>query len=173
LAITVPSGYFICEKCCGLMYPMKRPPSANVEDRMHQSNTSPKRCSRCASHQGADAESRIRRAEDHAQWYWEFAEQKDAEAKAARARATEAEAATEIQVGDARDRMISAFRSRDSCVRALAQIAGHHQPTRNGCSCRRRDCETLPIVDHHAVRSKINQLKLREGEYGADDSEIA
>lgn len=42
LAITVPGGHYVC-LCCGLFYPIQRPVSANVEDRMHQSNTVPKR----------------------------------------------------------------------------------------------------------------------------------
>ncbi|TQM44103.1 hypothetical protein [Pseudonocardia cypriaca] len=154
MAISVPGGHYVC-LCCGLFYPIQRPVSPNVEHRMHQSNTVPKRCSRCAPHRGDDAETRIRIAEDHARWYWEFAEQKDAETKAALAQVDE----IKVQMGDTRDRMIAAFRSRDAYIRVLADVAKQHQPTRNGCSCRRRDCETFPITDQPWVRRKISELE--------------
>ncbi|WP_300018589.1 hypothetical protein [Pseudonocardia sp.] len=168
MAIDVPSGYYVCDKCCGLMYPIVRPPSANVEDRMHQSNTVPKRCSRCAAHRGDDDESRVRRAEDHAKWFWEFAEEKDEQAKSALRQVEE----IKVRNGDAKEKMIAAFRSRDGYIRVLAQIAKHHEPTRNGCSCRRRDCETLRLVDQPWVRRKINEVERSNG-YDDYDTDTA
>lgn len=158
LPISVPPGNFVCE-CCGLFYEIQRPVSANIEARMHQPNTPPKRCARCAPHRQADDDaSLVLLANDHMQWYWEFAELKDAEAKSAAAEVDE----IRVQIGDARERMIAAFRSRDNYIRALARISDEHEPVRGGCSCRRHDCPTLALVDQPWIRSRVNDLRSEE-----------
>jgi hypothetical protein len=75
-----------------------------------------------------------------------------------------------IQLGDARERMIASFRSREAYIRALAQVAKQHQPTRSGCSCRRRDCETFHIIGRSWIHRRINKLERSEcyDEYDAD-----
>lgn len=161
MPISVPPSDFVCE-CCGLPCKNTRPVSSNIEARMHQPNTPPKRCARCGLHRDLDAQSLIRRAEEHSQWYWEFAEAKDAEAKASAAEVDE----IRVRIGDARDRMKAAFRSRDNYVRALARIADQHEPVRGGCSCRRRDCPTLALVDEPWIRSRVNEIRREENQGG-------
>jgi len=172
VAITAPGGHYVCE-CCGLYYPIQRPVSRNIEDRMHQSNKIPDLCARCAPHRRGndDWAAAVQAAEDHARWYWKLAEQKDGAAKSVRAELEEIRVQSAAQVEEAREKMFGAFNSRDSYIRALARISKHHEPAgRGGCSCRRRDCDTLQIIEQPWIRRRINAVERSEG-YGEDDAE--
>jgi hypothetical protein len=158
--VTVPTGNFVCE-CCGLWYPIQRPVSRNIEDRMHRSNKIPTRCSRCASHRGyeSDVDILLLRADDHTRWYWEWYKNAVEAARAARRQVDEAG----VRVDEARDRAVSAYRSRDHSVRLLRKIAELHNPTATGCSCGKRpDCDTAKIVDGGWVQARIRDLERQD-----------
>jgi hypothetical protein len=72
-------------------------------------------------------------------------------------------------VSEYRDRVRSAYQSRDAATEVLAKIADLHVPTGRGCSCLRRDCETMPIVNRNWVRDRIRDLRAREGQLDDDD----
>jgi hypothetical protein len=158
MSVAVPAGCFVCE-CCGLWYPVTRPISADVEARMHQPNRLPGRCGRCSPHRGDDAETLVRRAEDHVQWYWELYQSAVDAAREMRAEVEQAE----VRAGDYRERMIAAFRSRDHGVRQMRRIGDLHAPVRGGCSCGKRpDCETAKIIDSPWVQARLRELERRE-----------
>jgi hypothetical protein len=65
----------------------------------------------------------------------------------------------EVRVGDMRDRMISAFRSRDVGVRALRRIAELHEERAHSFSCGRRgECDTGRVVSGPWPRRMIAKL---------------
>lgn len=158
LYVSVSSGSYVCE-CCGLTYPILRPISSNIEARMHQPNTAPTRCARCAPHRQTDADALIQRAEDHAQWYWDHSQKAVNAARRMRHEVDEAEA----KASDAKDRMVSAYRSRDHGTRLMKKIADLHAPAQRGCSCGKRpDCATAKIIDQGWVQERIRDLDRRD-----------
>jgi hypothetical protein len=158
LSVTVPGGNFVCE-CCGLWYPIQRPLSADIEARMHQSNKNPTRCARCAPHRQTDDAALVLRAEDHARWYWEQYHKAVDAARDARREMEELQA----KAGDARDRMIAAYKSRDHGTRLLRWIGLLHEPAQRGCSCGKRpDCDTAKIIDQGWVQERVRDLDRRE-----------
>lgn len=168
--VAMPNGSYVCE-CCKLERPIQRPVSSNIENRMHQANRPPRRCAPCAPHReviGWEAAAAVNY--DPAQWYWELAQQKDSAARHARAELEQVRVRSDARITESHEKMIAAFRSRDSYIRQLARIAKHHEPTGRGCSCRRRDCETLQIVEQPWVRRRINEVDYQDG-YGEYDAE--
>lgn len=158
MSVTVPGGNYVCE-CCGLLYPIQRPISADIEARMHQSNMNPTRCVRCAPHRGDDTETILLLHEDHTRWYWEQYQKAVEAARAARREMEELQA----KASNARDRMIGAYKSRDHGTRLLRRIGLLHEPAHRGCSCGKRpDCDTAKIIDQGWVQERIRDLERRE-----------
>lgn len=107
-------------------------------------------CGTCVEHRGADDRKRRRRSEDHEAMYW--------------TRCQEARAAAmmlEARVSEYRQKLAAAFDSRDQAIRVLRRVTGQHEPTRGGCSCGKRNCPTLELVDSAWVRERIEQLEAR------------
>jgi hypothetical protein len=156
--VEIEAGTFICE-CCALRYPIQRPISANVTDRMHRSNQIPTRCARCAPHHGDDPATLVDWANDHARFYWEDRERAVEAAKAMRREVEE----MKTQLSDKHERMLAAYRSRDHGTRLLRDIGDLHAPVRGGCSCGKRpDCKTAQIIDRPWVQDRLRDLEHRE-----------
>lgn len=160
MAGAASAGTYVCE-CCGLPYPIKKPISSDVESRLHQVNRVPTRCGRCSTHRDADVnlDTWVRRAEKHAQWYWDLYQKEVATVRRMKAEVQEAE----VRVSGLREKTVLAYRSRDHSVRLLAKIADLHQPERRGgCSCGKRpDCATAKITDTGWVVDRIRDLERR------------
>ena len=63
---------------------------------------------------------------------------------------------------DFKERMLAAFKSRDAVLRRFEQLARHHRATDHGCSCGKRNCETLSIVDDDWINDHIGRMHTRQ-----------
>ena len=133
--------------CCDLSQHVKDRPGAR-----------PTVCSRCGEHRGADELSTRHKLESHL----EMAQERLA---AASRWAEQAERDRNTY----KERMHWAYGSRENAIRKLRALAEHHEPMgRGACSCRRRACESMPILDQPWVRSMILRLDEIEDERAAE-----
>lgn len=63
---------------------------------------------------------------------------------------------------DYRKKMLAAFKSRDNMLRQFEKLGRHHCETGHGCTCGKRKCEVLAIVDADWINDHINRLHERE-----------
>lgn len=60
-----------------------------------------------------------------------------------------------------REKMLAAFRSRDSILRQFEKLERHHRETGHGCICGKRNCEILAIVGADWINDHIRRMNER------------
>lgn len=103
-------------------------------------------CTACQRHRGTDAETLIRRGEEHVTMYREALLEAENDADNAYRKAAENW-----------QRMKSAYRTREAVVRALWQIGNIHELRPNGCKCGKRDCKIASILGRRTVDGLIDR----------------
>ena len=133
------NSYTVVCECCDLDVP-ERHASALVSA---EHDVQVWRCPMCEFHQG----NAMRKAQDHA-----------AEMRLRLRVTVEELRATQVLAEDCRDKMQSAFRSRDAVLRQFDRLARYHRATDDGCICGKRNCETLAVVDTDWINDRIAAL---------------
>lgn len=103
-------------------------------------------CTDCQRHRGADAETLIRRGEEHVTMYRELLLEAETDADNAYRKAERNW-----------ERMKSAYRTREAVVRALWQIGNIHELRPNGCKCGKRDCKIANVLARRTVNGLIDR----------------
>ncbi len=63
---------------------------------------------------------------------------------------------------DYKEKMLAAFRSRDSILRQFEKLERYHRETGHGCICGKRNCEILAIVDADWINDHIRRMHERD-----------
>ena len=63
---------------------------------------------------------------------------------------------------DYREKMLAAFRSRDSVLKEFEKLSRYHRATDHGCICGKTKCETLAIIDSDFVNGHIHRMHERD-----------
>lgn len=98
------------------------------------------RCRTCNGHQ----DDALKKARDH-----------EGEVRARWQETVDELHATQDQADDYRDKMLSAFRSRDAVLRQIEKLERYHRPTEDGCICGKGNCETLTVIDADWINDRI------------------
>ncbi|WP_286199188.1 hypothetical protein ACRDU6_13035 [Mycolicibacterium sp. ELW1] len=61
-----------------------------------------------------------------------------------------------------REKMLAAFRSRDSILKQFEKLSRYHHATDHGCICGKSECKTLPLVDADWINEYIARMHERE-----------
>jgi hypothetical protein len=133
------NSYTVVCECCDLDVPERHATALVSNDH----DVQVWRCPMCEFHQG----NAIRTAQDHA-----------AEMRLRLRVTVEELRATQVLAEDCRDKMQSAFRSRDAVLRQFDRLARYHRATDDGCICGKRNCETLAVVDADWINDRIAAL---------------
>jgi hypothetical protein len=104
------------------------------------------RCRKCNEHQGQD----VKMAQDH-----------EDEVRIRWGKTFDELVAAERLADNYKEKMLAAFRSRDSVLAQFDTLSNFHHATPRGCSCGDEDCPELAVIDADWINDLISRMHRR------------